>query len=198
MNHTDIFAIIAIVIGTIALWPYYIGIYRHTVKPHAFTWLTWSLVNGIVTAVQFSEKGGVGAWTSAIGTLQIAAVAVLAVSGYGTRNITRGDTLCFALALLAIPLWYYTKNPLWSVVLVCFIDGMAFYPTFRKSWLLPYQEKIFTYAIGNLRFIFTILALESITWASILFPIWVIALDTVFIAMLLWRRRLLPASQGQT
>lgn len=196
MNNTDIFAILAIIIGTIALWPYFVGIFRHTVKPHAFTWLTWSLVNGIVTAVQFAEKGGVGAWTSAIGTVQIAAVAVLAVAGYGTRNVTRSDTACFALAILAIPLWYYTKNPLWSVVLLCFIDGLAFYPTFRKSWLLPHQEKIFTYAIGNLRFIFTILALETITWASILFPLWVILLDTVFIAMLLWRRRLLPLSQG--
>lgn len=194
LSYEDIFALLTVLIGTLSLIPYYIGVIRHKVKPHVFTWVTWTLVNSIVAAVQFSEHGGVGAWTTAIAAAQLAGVALLSMCGYGSKNITRSDKISFALALLVIPLWQWTHQPLWSVILLCFIDGMAFYPTFRKSWLEPFQEKICTYAIGNLRCVLSLFALESFTWASALFPLWIIALDTVFIALLLARRKALKGS----
>lgn len=196
LRFEDVFAIFTVIIGTIGLIPYYIGIFKGTVKPHLFSWLVWSLVNGIVAAVQLAENGGVGAWTTAIGAVQLFIVAVLAAMGYGTRNLTRSDAVCFGLALAAIPLWHWTKNPLWSVLLLCFIDGMAFMPTFRKSWTAPHQEKIFTYLVGNLKYILSLFALETLTFNAALFPLWVIFLDTLLIAMLIWRRSLIHAERA--
>lgn len=189
LRFEDVCAILSVLLGTIALAPYYKGVLNHTIKPHVFTWVTWSLVTSVVAAVQFSEHGGVGAWTTAIGGGQTTGIAILAACGFGTTNITRSDKISFVLALLAIPLWLLTEQPFLAVLMLCFIDGMAFYPTFRKSWFAPHQEKLFTYAVGNIKFLLSVFALETMTLASSLFPLWVIVLDTAFIAMVVWLRR---------
>lgn len=189
-THEDALAVLSAVIGTIGMVPYVVAILRRQTKPHIFTWFIWGLISAIVTSVQFSKGGGAGAWAMAVVALSCLGIAALACK-YGEKDITRSDWLAFLTALLAIPLWYFTSDPIWSVLLVSAIDAVAFYPTIRKSWLKPLEESVFNFVCGNIRFLLAIFALEQFSLTNVLYPLTVVVLNTGFIVMVLWRRRLL-------
>jgi hypothetical protein len=189
-TREDVLAVLSVIIGTIGMVPYVVAIFRRQTKPHIFTWFVWGLISAIVTLVQFSKAGGAGAWAMAVIAASCLGVAALACK-YGERNITRGDWLAFMAALLAIPLWYFTSDPFWSVLLVSLIDAVAFYPTIRKSWVKPLEESVFNFVCGNIRFLLAIFALEHFSLTNVLYPLTVVVLNTGFITMVLWRRRIL-------
>jgi hypothetical protein len=88
---------------------------------------------------------------------------IVAATGifYGEKSITRGDWICFFSLLSAIPVWIITNNPLWAAVIVSAIDAAAFYPTFKKSWMSPYNESVGAFLIYALQMFFSLAALEN-------------------------------------
>ena len=109
----------------------------------------------------------------------------------GEKNITTSDWVSFIGALAAIPLWYVTKEPLWSVILVVVIDAVGFYPTFRKSYFKPHEELAFMYGLDIGKFVLSILAMETYSATAVLYPLTASTLNIIFISMLLYRRAVL-------
>jgi hypothetical protein len=48
---------------------------------------------------------------------------------YGTRNITRSDTIILILALAAVFVWVQLDNPLLAVIMVTLIDLAGYVPS---------------------------------------------------------------------
>ena len=185
----DVFGILGVAFLLGSVIPYIIAIWNKSAKPHAFSWLLWSLINATVCAAQVASDAGAGSWTAGITALLNAGIAGYALK-YGERNFTRGDWIVFLSALMALPLWVVTKDPLWSVILVSCIDVAGFYPTLRKSWNKPHQEVLMTFALGGVGFAFSVAALDNLSLTNWLYPGVVLTVDTVFIFTLLYRRRL--------
>lgn len=172
--------------------PYALAMYRGKIKPHCFTWLLWGLINAIVCAAQMQSSAGAGAWTSGATAIVNTVIGIFAAF-YGTRDITRGDWAILLSALSAMPLWWLTDDPLWSVVLLSLIDALAFWPTYRKSWNRPWEEAALPFVIGGLGFTCALIALDTYSLVNVLYGATVLATNAVFITMLLMRRRaLLP------
>ena len=126
----------SIAVAIVSYFPYGWMTISQKIRPHMFSWVVWGTVNAITFFAQASRGAGFGAWAtgfSAGGCLSVALLAGI----YGERKITRGDWVAFLSSLAAIPLWYVTKDPLWSVILLTGISAVAFYPTVRKSWRKP-------------------------------------------------------------
>jgi len=170
--------------------PYIIALWKRTAKPHAFSWLLWSLINAIVFAAQLSDGAGPGAWTAGVTAFVNCGIAFWAWR-YSGLDFTRSDWAVFLSALAAIPLWVATNDPLWSVVWVCIIDTLGFWPTIRKSWHLPHSEVLMTFVFGLFGFSCSLAALHNYSLTNMLYPGVVLATNTLFIAMLLQRRRAL-------
>jgi len=168
--------------------PYFVGIFKRRVKPHAFTWLIWALLSGITYAAQFSDHAGAGAWMTGINTLACFVTAVLAFI-FGTKNVQRSDWCAFIFGLMAIPVWMITHHPLGSVVIVCIIDTVAFWPTVRKTWFEPQDESIQTFLLSGEAAAIALLALEHVTWVTALYPAVLCTLNLCFILMVILRRR---------
>ncbi len=75
------------------------------------------------------------------------------------------------------------------MVLVTIIDVLGFYPTFRKSYVKPYDETLVMYAIDNGKYTAALLALDHFSWVTALYPAAVILFNTAFILMVLVRRK---------
>jgi hypothetical protein len=88
------------------------------------------------------------------------------------------------IALLSIPLWYFTANPLWAVVIVTTIDVCGFVPTLRKAYESPEQEDGRFYLIFLIRCGFVVLALEAYSVTTVLFPLVVGACCLLMVALL--------------
>lgn len=72
--------------------------------------------------------GGLGAIALTVGTICVFMVMLLSLK-YGTRNITRSDTIILILALAAVFVWVQLDNPLLAVIMVTLIDLAGYVPS---------------------------------------------------------------------
>jgi hypothetical protein len=96
--------------------------------------------------------------------------------------------VAFGMALAAIPVWYFTHHALWAVVLATGIEAMAYFPTFRKSYIKPFEENFVTHSIDTLKWVIALTALESLTLTTMLYPLFLLGANCVLVSMILWRR----------
>jgi hypothetical protein len=183
-------ALLGLLAAGMAIWahvPYFLQTIGGTNKPHVFTWIIWTLLTSIAFAAQVTDGAGPGAWATGM-TAVICLVITLATLKHGERDIVKSDWVMFLLGLMAIPFWIVTDNPLWSICIVTAIDCSAFYPTFRKSWLRPYDENTFMYGFNIPRHIVTLAALSHISLVTALYPAALLVMNIIMYVMLKMRR----------
>lgn len=187
-DYKTILGILAVGLTFISYFFYFRNIFSGKTKPHAFSWLVWTLITAIVLAVQLVEHGGPGAWATGATTLMCFTVFILALfKGYKTFVVF--DWIGFALALLTIVLWRLTDQPLIAAILVTVGDGLSATLTFRKGFYKPYEETVSTFALESLKWIVSIIALGSLTLSTWLYPGSLVLTNAAIAIMLLIRRR---------
>jgi hypothetical protein len=87
-----------------------------------------------------------------------------------------------------------TTDPLSAVVILTLVDLAGFGPTVRKIWHDPHSEPPGFYGLAALRNVLVILALETHSWTTVLFPAAVGAACLLLIAWMMMRRRSVGAS----
>lgn len=179
-----------IIIGLLTYIPYFKSIYERKTKPHVFSWFIWGVLGAIAYFAQLSDGAGPGAWVNGITALVCFTIAGIALR-YGEKNITRSDWLTFIGALSAIPVWYVTQNALYAILLITVIDALGFYPTFRKSWMKPGEENALTYGLSAGKYALSLLAIENYTMTTVFYSASLVAMNGLFVAMILWRRKIL-------
>jgi hypothetical protein len=185
---SQLWGLAAVITGLVSYVPYLWGMHRGRVRPHAFTWFLWGLLTAIAFAAQLSDGAGPGSWITGATAMVSLAVSVGAWRQSRLSNVLPADWYFFLAALAAIPLWLLTKTPLYSVMVVTVIDALAYVPTFRKSWQRPEQESVVTFTLGSIKFLLGIAALPEQTLISSLYPWSLVATNTAFVAMTLYRR----------
>ncbi len=166
----DILSAIAFVV-TIALFADYIRSIRAAkTVPHVFSWTVWAGGTLIVFVAQLAGGGGVGAWPIGFSGCITAYIAYLAYRKRDQSSIRPLDWVFFVLAVIALPAWWLASDPLWAVVLLTFADIIGFGPTFRRAYSHPYQEHAAFFALGALRNLLVVFALERYSWTTVLFP----------------------------
>lgn len=188
MTPHIIFALFAVLLGGAGTAHYYMGIFKGRIKPHVFTWVIWALTTWIIGVAQYVEGGGAGAYVTLLSACVSTTTAVLALK-FGDRDITKSDWISFVMALLAIPIWAMTSNPLYAVLLVTCIDLFGFFPTFRKGYHKPWDEGAFLFGAVSIKFLLTYFALENLALVTGLYPMALFIINGIFTIMLMMRRR---------
>jgi hypothetical protein len=192
-SRTAVFTWLAIITAVICAVPYFVAMWQRKVKPHGFSWLVWAITLGVAAGAQSTEAAGPVAWATAIGSINCALIAFFSIF-IGEKRVTRGDMATLAIALMAIPIWVMTHTPLWSVLLVAGIDTVAFYPTFRKSWIDPAHENISAFILGIASSIFTIAGLENFSLVNWIYSAVIAIGNALLVAIVLHRRRQMPSA----
>lgn len=183
----EIVGVIAVLVTLISYIPYFRDIFAGHTKPHAVSWLVWGIVNSVIFVGQVTHDGGAGAWMMGVTALFVVAIFVLAAKN-GLKHVNRFDWLCLAISVIAIVPWLLTKDPLFSVILVTVIDLVAFIPTIRKAFILPFEETLSTWSLSVLKYALGIVALGSLSLANTLFPLTMVVANGLFVLMLIMRR----------
>lgn len=192
MSYTEFFGILSTLMMLCSRGNYFNSIFRGKTRPHAFSWFVWGIISSIGFAAQVAEGAGAGSWARGFGATTCFVLVVIALMK-GERNIKSGDWVTFIIALAAIPLWVITKTPVWSVILVCMIDTLGYYPTVRKSWNKPHEESARSYMFSSMGSLFSILAIEHYTLSTWLYPAVLAITNGIMVAYLLIRRTQLQA-----
>lgn len=193
MDYKVYIGAIATLIAFYSYIPYFRDIIRGKTKPHAFSWLVWSLLTGVGFLAQVSDEGGAGAWATGFSSVATFAIFLVSLSR-GEKDITKSDWACLFGAFVSMGLWAITDSALTSVILITIIDALGFVPTFRKSYHKPYQETMQTYALSSLKYALAIIALSNYSLVTVLYPASLVVMNILFITMLVSRRSLVQDS----
>lgn len=187
----EIIGTFAIFLTLLAFTSYIKSILAGRTKPHVFSWVIWGIATFIVFLASFLDKGGAGAWAIGISAMMTMSIAVMAYAKKADITITRTDWVFLAIALSAIPIWYMTSNSLWAVIILTGIDVVAYFPSIRKAYHKPFEEQMTLYVIMSIRNLLTIVALENYSLTTMIFPVVITIVNTLFISMVMVRRKIL-------
>jgi len=185
-----IFAILAVLLAVFGSFlPYLRDIFKKKTKPHTYTWLIWTITQGVATAGLLYGNGGWGALDLLIGTFFVFAIFLISLK-YGTRNITKSDTIILMVSLLAIIVWLQMRNPLVAVLMVTAIDFAGYLPSFRKSFQEPWTETVSSWLIFSLGNIFVILSLNEYNLLTLTYVMMMTVANIIIAVICLMRRRI--------
>jgi hypothetical protein len=191
ISYKEILSAVAIALTIIAFFPYIRSIMQGEVKPHVFSWVIWGTTTCVVFLAQLSAKGGAGAWPIGVSGSITICIAILAYSKRSDITITKTDWIFFMSAMSSLPLWYFTSDPVWAVVILTTVDVLGFGPTIRKVYNLPHSESLVFFALFTARNVIVILALENYSITTVLFPAVIAAACMLLMAMIMHRRRVM-------
>ena len=183
--------ILAVLIALIGYFPYFRDIFLGKTKPHSFSWLIWAVLQGIAFFGQISDQAGAGAWVTGIMGIVCFSVFVIALRK-GETEITLLDKVSLCGAGIALLLWFFTGNPLLSILLVTLIDTFGFFPTYRKSYHTPREETLMMYFLCGTSWVISLLALENYSLVTLLYPAAGVFNNFLFVTMVMIRRKQLP------
>ena len=168
--------------------PYLVGVVKETLHPHAFSWIIFTIITATISIAQFSEGAGAGAWATGATSLITFVIALYALKNGGYR-ITRSDQVSFAGALIAIPAWIITANPLVAIIFLTGIEILGFLPTYRKAWRKPHDESVLAFSLTIVKYGLALVAMSTYTLTTMLFPVALLILSSILIAEIVWRKR---------
>lgn len=193
MNFKVGVAIVSIIMTLVGYSFYFRDIFANKTKPHAYSWLVWASLTAIAFFGQLSENAGPGAWVTATTALISFVIFGLAIKK-GEQQITKSDRLNLAGAGLALLIWFFTNDPVFSIILITIVDFLGFIPTIRKSFNKPHEETLIHYVFAGLKFVLAIVALDNYTLTTWLYPASLVVSNLLFVPMLIIRRKQLTPS----
>ncbi|MFA6042341.1 MAG: hypothetical protein WCV85_02230 [Patescibacteria group bacterium] len=190
MNLKLIFGIISTVFAIVCFLPYFKDIFAKKTKPHIYSWLVWSILQSVGVVAIVRGGGHFGALGLAVGALFCISIFFLSFK-YGTKNITRFDTLCLIGSIATIIVWLLQHNPTLSVILVTLIDFVAFLPTYRKGYVDPNSETVPTYLLSAISNVFALLAIASYSLVTSLYVSSLVVSNGIIVLILILRKKYL-------
>lgn len=185
-NSIGILATILVFLGYI---PYLRDIAKGKTKPHIYSWFVAGFVAIIIFALQVSGGAGIGSVVTLAAGIMCLLVIVLGLIHKSDVEIVWIDTVFLVLAFIALGLWLFAKQPVISAILSTVIEVLGFIPTVRKSWNRPFTETLQSYYLNIFRFSFALLALQTYTIVTTIYPITWILFNCVFSLLLVIRRK---------
>jgi|SRR3989344_33692 len=187
MDLKILLGLLAVITALVAYGIYLSSIWRGRTKPHAFSWLLWGLLTGIIFAAQILKGGGAGAWVTGVSSLICFLIGIVALFK-DERGFSRFDWLFLGAALVALGTWFFTKDVTASVVLITLVDVLGYASTIRKGYRYPHEELATSFSLNSLKFVFAIFALQTYSIATVLYPASLIFMNG-FVAILVVFRR---------
>lgn len=184
----EILGIVAIALGFLSVAPYIFDILKGKTKPHLFTYIIWTIVTTLAFFGQMSAGAGPGAWTT--GFMAVLTFFILLLSlRYGTKDVTKLDTVFLVFGLLAIVPWWLTHDPTLSVVTATVVDICGFFPTIRKTFYDHSSENLLSWVINLFRHVVTLFALSHLVLATYIYPLSLLFMNALIVYVILRGRR---------
>lgn len=151
-------------------------------KPNKVTWLMWTVAPIIATFAALADGvrwAVLPVFMTGFGCLLVLLAALANPKSYW--KLEKFDYLCGICSLLALILWWITKESYIAILFAIIADGFAAVPTIIKSWKFPDTESVETYLGALFSALTSFLALKKFTFTEIAFPLYLVIVCSIII-----------------
>jgi hypothetical protein len=174
----EYFAVIGAVIASVGGFYYLVETIRGKTKPNRVTWLLWGLFPMIIFVAQRAQGVEGLSWASfAAGLTPFLILLASFINKEAYWKTEPRDYYLMGAAIAGIVLWALTDNPNLAIVFSLVADVFAGLPTFIKAYRYPETESSVAYAISTFGFGLSILAIQTYTFETYAFVIYLFAMN---------------------
>lgn len=184
----DWFVFVAIGFNFVGIIGYVAAVLRGRARPNRVTFALWALAPLIAFAAEVQEGVGIRSLlTLAVGLGPLFVLGASYISRQAEWEITRFDLVCGALSLVGLALWIVSGDGNVAIAFAIAADGLAALPTVRKSYLDPDSEHAPAYGCAFIASGITLLTVGELTFAAVAFPLYLLAINGLIIALVVSR-----------
>lgn len=189
MTLKTAWGLLSIGIGAIA-YTIYLGqaAKKKGVQPHPLSWILWGLVTGVAYLLQRESGGAAGSWVTGFTSCVCFLIGGFSLVKH-TWRFSRFDKISVWFGVGVLLFYIFSRNPTHSAVLATLVDAVGYLPTIKKAWIQPHKDSATAFSLNSLKFVAALLALESYSVATWLYPATVVVVNGGVATLLLGRRR---------
>jgi len=167
-----------------SLW-YIRSIFKERTKPNLISWFIWMLAPMIGTFLALKAGAGLvafGIFMAGFGPLLVIIFSIFKKNSFWKIKIF--DIICGIFSILALLLYFKTKNISLAILSVIIADLLAYLPTYLKTWQKPESENASAYLGGIINNILALLIITEWSFSIYGFSIYLISanlLQIIFI-----------------
>ena len=185
--------IVGAIINLLASYVYIKDTLQGKTKPNRVTWFLWSLAPFIATAAAITE--GVS-WAVLPVFMSGCCPFLILLASFVNKGsywkLSKFDYSCGIVSLLAIALWWLSKEPVVAMIFAIMGDALAGIPTIKKAWVFPETESRITYIMSLIAVSTSFFAVKSGSFLEIAFPIYLVLMISTVIFVLYRKKIFLP------
>ncbi len=186
-DHKTLLGLLTLAIGVVSYSFYFRSIFRGKTRPDPYSWLIWGVLATITFFAQNADGGGAGAWATALTAIMCYLISFVTYRRH-TGTLKPIDIASLIGAGVGVVLWYFTKDPLWTVCIAVAIGVIGFVPTFVKTLSYPTEEPAVTFLLNACKFGIALLALGQFTPVTALYPAALVVMNVGLAATILVKR----------
>lgn len=165
------------------------GTIKGDTKPNRVTWLMWSIAPLIATFAAFSTGvtwAVLPVFMSGLGPLLVFISSFINKNAYW--KLEKFDYLCGFFSLLALILWFITKQPMIAIIFAIISDFFAAIPTLIKSVKHPETESVAPYTTGLFSAVTSFFAVKIWLFPEYGFSSYLVLINIVLIISVYWQK----------
>lgn len=181
--------IVGALVNFFGVFPYIRNTLNGKSKPNRITWLLWSIAPLIGTAAALADGvtwAVLPIFMSGFGPLLVFLASFVNKDSYW--KLHNFDWLCGAFSVLALILWWITKNPTIALVFAILGDLSAGLPTLIKSWMFPETETASAYATGIINALTGFAAVKIWIFPQYAFILYLVIINSLFTFFILRKK----------
>lgn len=195
MTPKTAWGLLSILIG-VAAYSIYLGqtAKKKGVQPHPLSWFLWGLVTGVAYLVQRERGAAAGSWVTGF-----TSCVCFLIGGFSfvkhTWRFSMFDKISVWFGIGVLVFYIFSRNLTHSAILATSVDVVGYLPTIKKAWTDPHKDSVTSFSLNSLKFVPALLALESYSIATWLYPATLVIVNGAVAALLLVRRRKLAVDK---
>ncbi len=175
------------VVNILGLAPYVRDIFKGKTKPERATWWIW----GTLSAIAFLAQLAAGArWSLYMtgGQMLVAFAIAIASVWYGYGTFHKRDIVSLLVAALGLLAWKFTHDPLAALLIVVFVDALAFWLTISKTWQAPHTETLISWVIAGIAGVMGVWSVGEWNLTKMIYPMYIMLANWLLVLIIIIRR----------
>lgn len=188
LSNIEIIGYSAWLLSFLNMFRYMWAIKKSGIKPSLTYWILAEIAMILIALSSFALGDRTTLWIAvAYATTQIIIIGM--ALRYGYVALAPLDRNLMILAMLSVGLWWYTKNPLYALVINVGIDASGYIPLFKKIYNEPKSEDLIYWSIAAFACVLNMFAVGSLTFSTVLYP-WYLGIVNLSVFIILIRHKI--------